>query len=278
MSIFLPIWLVDYSIVNSFFATLVVMDVFDILFPKRCVACKKFGGYLCADCFTQISFDVESICLVCNSRAIDGITHPRCRGKYTIDGSLASVVYKGMMKRLIAAFKFKPYVSDLQNVLTDFFYEGLIQQEQFARILKTESVFVPIPLHRDRQLKRSYNQAEFLAKSLGKRLQIPTKKLLTRSKNTRNQFVLTREERKENIKGAFEINKKELHSFRDTKFHSLRKVDNSLSLQLWGSGSPVQVILVDDVITSGTTIVEAANVLKRQGVKSVWGIALAHGK
>jgi competence protein ComFC len=237
------------------FCYTVFMELLDLFFPKRCVGCNKFGDYICSDCFTRISFDVESICLVCNHPAIDGITHPLCRGKYTIDGSLASLAYKGITRRLVSRFKYQPYLSDLAHVLTDFFYEGLIQQEQFHIILKKESIFVPIPLHSEKYRARSYNQAEILAKNIGKRFSIPVYPVLNRVKKTQTQTTLTREKRRENIKGAFVLNKQNYEKIKGK-----------------------QIVLVDDVITSGATILEAANVLKRNGVGKVWGIALAHGK
>ena len=102
--------------------------------------------------------------------------------------------------------------------------------------------------------ERGYNQAEILAKNLGKRFNIPVKNALERVKVTSTQVILKREERRENIRGAFAIKDSQIIS------------------------TNLQVILVDDVITSGATMLEAANVLKRAGIKRVWGIALAHGK
>lgn len=230
------------------------MGILDFIFPKKCVGCSKFGDYICPDCFVQITFDVELICLVCNRSAIDGITHPSCSGKYTIDGTISSIVFKGIVKRLIYNFKYKPYLSGLERILSDLFYEGLIQSEQFHRILKTESGLIPIPLHRKKLRERGYNQAEILAINLGKRFDVPVIDILKRVKITQTQVILKREDRKENIKGAFALTKSELLNIKP------------------------EVILVDDVITSGATMLEAANVLKRAGVKRVWGIALAHGK
>ncbi len=224
------------------------MDFLSLLFPKYCVVCKKFGSYVCDVCFSTISLDVEYICLVCNKQAIDGITHPLCKTKYTIDGALASVKYAGTMKRMIAAFKFRPYLSDLQHVLTDLFYEGLLQNEQFHRILRSESLFVPIPLYKQKERERGYNHAELLAKELSKRFGIKTVNLLGRVKKTENQMKLDREKRKKNIEGAFEV----LDSFKVAKVQRSKERKNSASLELWNSAT--QVILIDDIITSGTTM------------------------
>lgn len=255
------------------------MDILSLLFPKYCVLCKRFGSYLCDDCFATISFDVEYICFMCNKHAIDGITHPGCRMKYSIDGGFGVVKYAGSMKRLIAAFKFRPYVADLQHVLTDLFYEGLLQNEQFQRIMQTDSIFVPIPLYKQKERERGYNHAELLARNLGKRFNVKTVNILKRIRKTESQMNLDREERKKNMNGAFAIDEKVFkhYSLSETRTPSTSSKENSSHsvqrIKPWE-----QVILLDDIVTSGTTMIEAANVLKRHGVEKVWGIALAHGK
>lgn len=229
------------------------MGLLDFLFPKKCVACHKLGDYLCASCFSQISFDVASKCLVCEKPCIDGLTHPKCQGKYAIDGYIAAVAYKRVMKKLLYQFKYQPYLSDLQTVLGDLLYENLIQSEFFIAILKTCPLIVPIPLSNAKLRKRGYNQAELLAKGLGKKFGLEVRNLLKRAKETKPQYGLSREERMENIKGAFQINAKV------TLYNTKEKT----------------ALLIDDVLTTGSTLKEAAKVLKRNGFEKVWGIVLA---
>lgn len=228
------------------------MDVLGFLFPKKCVNCKKFGDYLCTDCFAKLDFTVPLICAVCGRAAIGGNTHPGCRTKYSIDGVFASVIYRGITKKLVYQFKFQPNLSDLQRIIGDLFYEGLIQQEGFYKALTGDSCLVPVPLHSSRLRERGYNQAGLLAQVLGRKLDLSVNNLLLRNSKTTSQVGKTEAERRKNIKGAFETR-----------------------------GSPVQiphtVFLVDDVVTSGATFNEAANTLKRAGVKKVWGLAFAHG-
>ncbi len=231
------------------------MGLLDILFPKYCVNCKKLGEYICPDCFSRLSFAVEHICLVCNKPAIDGKTHPACEEKYTIDGALASVTYTGAVKKLVYQFKYKPFIQDLQHMLSDLLYEGIIQQEQFHRLLQTNPILVPIPLHPEKERQRGYNQALLLSNNLSKRLNLETIPVLKRTKRTHIQADLPREKRQENMRGAF--------------------VDEK-NFQEDISGRTI--MLIDDIITTGSTMMEACNVLKRKGVKTVWGIALAHGK
>ena len=224
------------------------------IFPKYCVNCKKIGSYLCDNCFSYLNFDPYGICVVCNRQAIAGITHPRCLGRYIINGVFTGIEYKGVAKKLVYQFKYKPYVSDLKNLLVDFLYEALIQKEEFMKIIEAigEKIIVPIPLHSLRLKKRGYNQAEILATELSKKLNIKVLNILQRIKNTRPQVGLKREERIKNISGAFSI------------------IPNPPNLP-----NSSNIFLVDDVLTTGSTLNEAANVLKRNGAKKVWGIALA---
>lgn len=225
------------------------MSLLDLIFPKKCVSCQKVGDYVCTNCFIFLVFNENSICLVCNKNSINGLTHPKCRSKYRIDGSFSSIVYNPIAKKLIYRFKYKPFLLDLQSLLCELFYEGLIQNETLSKYLK-EGILVPIPLHNSKFKKRGYNQAEILAKGLSQRLKIPFEDSLKRVKNTKSQFKLGQMERKDNIYGAFELN-------------SLAEIKGKI------------VFLVDDILTSGSTLAEAANVLKKAGADKVFGLTLA---
>ncbi len=228
------------------------MDLLAVFFPKKCINCKKFGEYLCSNCFVLLDFDVTFICGVCGRQAVSGLTHPPCRNRYTIDGIFASLVYKGLTKKLVYQFKFAPYLHTLSSLLVDLLYEGLIQQEVFIKKCIADSLFVPIPLHGRRQRERGYNQALILSQGLSKKLSITTQEALVRVKATPSQVGKTQLERRQNIKGIFACKNRQLVQGKT-------------------------VFLVDDVVTSGATLNEAAGVLKRAGAKSVYGVALAHG-
>lgn len=223
------------------------MTFLDLLFPKKCVGCKKWGEYLCSDCFAKLSFAVLPKCLICNRQSFDGLTHPRCRGKYAIDGCFAALSYKGILRKILYQFKYNPFLTDLQEVLADLMYEQLIQDELFHKIAEQNPLLAPIPLSKNKLRKRGYNHAEILAKNLGKRLGLQVQNILERVKETKPQYGLKREERIENIRGAFRVRVK-------------------------GKGT---VFLVDDIVTTGSTLKEAANVLKRNGFKKVYGVVLA---
>lgn len=231
------------------------MGLIDLIFPKYCVNCKKYGNFLCPNCFSRLSFDTKNICLVCGNPSFNGLTHPRCVGKYTISGTFTGVVYNGVAKKLLYQFKYKPYLSSLGDFLTELLYESLIQNEEFDRSLKhvgKEVIFVPIPLSQAKLRSRGYNQSEILAKKLGDKLGFQVHNLLIRVKETKSQFKLTKKERKENIADAF----------------GLQKEANNLITNK-------NLILIDDVLTTGSTLTEAAKILKKGSANNVWGIAFA---
>lgn len=168
-----------------------------------------------------------------------------------IDGLFSALAYKGVVKKLIYSFKYKPYLTDLREVLGDLFYESLIQQEGFMSALETKPIFVPVPLHSSKLKSRGYNHAAILADELAKRFNLRNVDLLKRVKKTQSQFGLKKEERKLNISGAFAFISDKQQVIRDK-----------------------YVFLVDDIATTGATLNEAAQVLKKAGVKKVWGVSL----
>ncbi len=230
------------------------MTLLDFLFPKRCVSCRKPGEYICTNCFTYLSFNDSQICLVCNKNSINGLTHPGCIGRYAIDGSFSSLSYNPIAKKLIYNFKYKPYLSDLEYLLSELFYEGIIQHETLSKHLGS-GVLVPIPLHSSKLRKRGYNQAEILAKGLSERLGIPTFNLVERVRNTKSQAQLGRKERMENVKDAFALKSKFI--IHNSEFRKMT------------------IFLVDDILTTGSTLSVVANILKRAGAKRVFGLTLA---
>lgn len=181
-----------------------------------------------------------------------------------IDGIYSSLVYSGIVKKLVYQFKYQPYLTDLKPVLIDLFYEGIIQHEELKDALQ-KSILVPIPLFAAKHRKRGYNQAEILAEGLAKRglapqgigqkTDLPVMNVLIRTKQTVSQFTLDREKRKINMQDAFALKKENKDDIKDSS-----------------------VLLVDDVVTSGATMIEAAKILKRAGAKTVFGITLAHGQ
>jgi len=228
------------------------MNLFDIFFPKRCVSCWRIGRYFCSICARGIRTIglSETICPVCEKPAIDGITHPRCTTRYSLDGLTSFFRYTGPTRKAIKAIKYR-YVSNLAEEFT-----GCVPSDVFLKLYALHSkpcILVPIPLHPSRLRDRGFNQAEVLGRLLAKQLHIPIcTDILRRTKKTVPQVEMKdRKERLHNMEHVF-----------------------SVSPHICVSQYPC-ILLFDDVFTTGATMRGAANILKRAGVKHVWAVTMA---
>ena len=225
------------------------MDPLDFIFPKRCVGCGNVGKYFCADCWGKIEFVQKPVCPICQRQAMEGRVHPGCKTKQGLDGLAVGARYKGAVRAAIAKVKYK-FARDLEKVLADILCENLWRFD-----LPREFVLVPIPLHKRRQNWRGFNQSEVLVRNLAKKYKVKFADTLIRVFETKSQVGLKKDERAQNVLGIFRV-----------------KSQQGLSLFLGKN-----VVLVDDVFTSGATAQEACKVLKRAGAGEVWAMTVALG-
>src|SRR4030042_7083923 len=224
------------------------MNIIDLIYPKKCLECGKDGVYICDDCLSEVG-KPQLVCLMCRRSSKDGMTHINCRERFSIDYNYSSWKYTGVIRKAILKLKYN-FVLDIVNELSDKFVEKL---KHDTDIMPKNASICPIPLHHSRKNWRGFNQSEVLAKRVGKDMGwrfYPD--LLLRKKLTKPQTELKGGERKDNIKGVFEFNSR--YSF--SKTHT-------------------PIIILDDVLTTGSTIKEAAMVLKRNGFEVVWGLTIA---
>lgn len=229
------------------------MSLLDLLFPRRCVSCGKIGKYFCQRCIFRIEFVNQPICPVCEKPAIDGMTHPRCKTRYALDGLTSFFRYKGPIRQAIKLLKYK-FVSDLAQEFIDLIPSSSLHStiQQCSNL----AILIPIPLHSSRLRFRGFNQAEVLGCIFAKRLNISMRTdILKRIRKTVPQVeVKDRKKRLLNMENVFAANQS-----------AIQQCDN------------VTILLFDDVFTTGATLRTAANILKRTGARKVWGIVLAHG-
>lgn len=232
----------------------------DFIFPRVCLGCGRWENtYLCADCVNFLKPLNKPICAHCFKPAIGGQTHPSCRQKCGLDGLTATFPYKGIVKKIIQQLKYQ-YQTDLIEIILEMILSFVGEDKGFVRFTHREkAVLVPVPLHWLRKNWRGFNQAEILGERLALKLGIRfLPNLLVRRRYTRSQSKLKKEDRMLNVKGAFAIN----------------KTINKKSLGILISQFP-NVLLFDDVWTTGSTLRECAQVLKRNGVEKVWALTLA---
>lgn len=216
------------------------MQLLDFLFPKRCVSCRKVGSYLCKTCHDALKPVTIQLCLVCDRPAIDGVTHPGCKTRYSPDGITAVYQFRSPMRELIHELKYRG-VFDVVK-LCAWLMVPFIEVESSA-------IVMPVPLHQKKLRERGFNQSALLGKALAKQLNLAySDKYLKRVKATKTQAKLNRIDRKTNVKDAFAC---------------LGKLDGK------------SILLIDDTVTTGSTLVACANALKRAGATRVWAITLA---
>jgi ComF family protein len=217
----------------------------DFLFPIHCISCKQEGQWFCQNCAAKINLNSIQVCPVCRKKSKNGLTCANCQFNFPLTGLQIAASYQKNpeLARAIKILKYKfsePLAQNLGKILTN------------AGSQISQCIITPVPLHSKRQRWRGFNQAENLAKVVAKNLNLPIENLLTRQRNTPPQAKLNKTEREKNLTGAFAINMKK-------------------SLQ------GKKIILIDDVVSTGSTILECAKVLKIAGASEVWGLVLARG-
>jgi len=225
-----------------------------LFYPPVCEGCGTSvdsGRYLCVECQERAPRIVAPFCQKCAEPFFGAITGSFACGNCAnqilhFDAAVAGYRARGIVRRLIHEFKYHQRIY-LRHVVGDWLAAVLddprITPEQF-------DVIVAVPLHPAKQRERGFNQAALLATSLGKRTKLPVEPALQRVRYTNTQTAFDRAERLENLRDAFR----------------LRRGRNVRGLR---------VLLVDDVLTTGSTLSECARVLKDAGASSVYAATAA---
>ncbi len=221
------------------------MGLLDLIFPKSCLGCKKEGQYICPDCLEKVHL-LSPVCPYCERASIDGFTHTKCQKKRGLDGLTSVWKYEGIIKKAIWALKFKYATEIVQEIC------GYYADKVKGMTLPGNMVLVPIPIFWYRENVRGFNQSVLLGKMVADKMDwkfVPD--LLVKKRPTASQVELSVMERKQNLRGVFSLNPNYVLS------------------------TEYSVLLFDDVFTTGSTLKEAAKILKRAGVKKVWGMTIA---
>ena len=122
------------------------MEFLDLMFPTRCLECRKAGKYLCVNCVTKIQQAKQS-CVVCNKPAVDGMTHLKCKRKYSLDGAFSLFAWDGVIRKAILKLKYN-FAYDSAKELSAVGCQTLIKR--FNALPKTP-ILISVPLHRVRK-------------------------------------------------------------------------------------------------------------------------------
>ena len=225
------------------------------LFPKTCAVCSREGEWLCAACAPKMPISENNRCHFCLRPAVLGIC-PDCR-YYGLNALWANYDYSfAPLAKLIKNYKYH-FVRSLDEPLGSLLVKGweLFQAEADSLPLRPHwieriDLMVPIPLYKRRYNWRGFNQSYELAAMLKRVSGITLDAAgLQRIRHTSAQAGLSARVRRKNLEGAFRWRGKDLHG--------------------------LNVLLIDDVLTTVSTLLQAAKALKQAGAKNVIGFALA---
>lgn len=236
-------------------ARLIGRYALDQLFPPVCLACAKAVSTpngLCAPCWTELVPITAPLCPVLGipfaaEIGPDALSAQAIADPPPFRRARSAVAYNDIARALVSRMKYadRPEIAH---------YCAAMMAGAGAEILAgADAVLVPVPLHRMRQFQRRYNQSTELARHLARVANLPVDtNLVSRARNTPQQVGLNARQRARNVSGAFRVDPQGLSRL---------------------AGRPI--ILVDDVITTGATIVALTKALNRAGVHHVDVISFA---
>lgn len=210
-------------------------EILDLLYPPKCGICGKISK--------------EFLCAKCaillEKHAVFEIENTCNQGK-NFDELLYVFQYEGIARQIILKYKFKE-----SSYLYKMFVNFMLKNQKFFENIQKYDTIVPVPISKKRFLERGYNQSYLLAKEIAKKVGIKCEnKILKKTKNIIEQSKLNKEDREKNIIGVYEI--ENIHKISDKK-----------------------VILLDDIITTGSTANECAKMLLIAKPKKIGVLTIA---
>lgn len=226
----------------------------NIFFPRRCPVCDEVilhGQKICPDCMKKLIYIKEPACKKCGKQLEDE-RQEYCgdcvRKRHYFSQGKGVFSYQKEVKLSMYRFKYSN-----RREYASFYADAAAEAcGEWIRCHKFEAI-VPIPMYPGKKRSRGYNQAEVFAKELGRVLRIRVdNKVVRRVKNTKPLKSLSERQRKDNLKGAFQV---------DTNIVKYSKI-----------------LLVDDIYTTGATVDAVAEVLQKAGVKEVYFLGICIGE
>ncbi len=219
-----------------------------LFYPPACAVCSanvQAGEYLCAGCNAKLSRIIPPFCAKCSepfpAAISDTFTCANCAHRI-LHFNAAVAVYRsrGIVRQILLDFKYGRQVH-LRHLIAAWLVAGL-NDERLRNA--TFDIVVPVPLHPARERERGFNQSALIAELLSAHAALPVRPVLERTRYTMTQTAFDRAERMQNLRGAFRLRKT-------------------------GDVRGLRVLLVDDVLTTGSTLSACARVLKTAGARSV---------
>ncbi len=185
----------------------------------------------------EVIYPKKYLCLVCEEEEIEGICEKCIKDiKKCNENEISYAYYNSTLKKLILDFKFRKNFNS-GELLSDFIVEKLKNEEK-------DYILTYVPISKNKLKVRGFNQCEYLCKEASKKLNVDVLETLKQVKEIRAQKTLNKEQREKNILNAFEA-------------INIEKIKGR------------NIVLVDDVITTGATIRECERILKKYGVNKI---------
>lgn len=181
-----------------------------------------------------------------------GLTHSGCKKKKGIDGCISFYEYNSLMQKIIKHIKYR-LVTEVFNEFIQIIQPKVQKKLLFYKQISKDGLLQPVPLYSTKLKSRGFNQAVLIGKFFNSTLRFPIIDYFQRIKETLPQAELKqRKKRYINIKGAFK---------------------NKSEITIKGK----TIVIVDDVITTGYTVLEFAKTIRQSGASKVFVITLARG-
>jgi ComF family protein len=226
--------------------------ILDLIFPIKCLSCQKEGDWICKKCLQKFPRYEKQVCPICEKNITPlGAVCLGCKNKSFLDGIFVISPYsKPLVKKSLHYFKYR-FIAKLSQPLAK-----IILEEFDKANFPIFDLILPVPLHSKKLRHRGFNQSELIAKYLAKNMATGfeinlSKNNLIRIKYSQSQMNLKNTaERKENVKNSF-------------------KIKNPAEI------TGKNILLIDDITTTGATLESCAQILKKGEAKSVFATVIA---
>lgn len=227
--------------------------ILDYIFPNRCQSCRAFvqdNASFCHDCWSDFHFIKEPHCIICSYQLqkTHSVTNQIClscmKSRPSFDFARCLFKYDESNKKLIHNLKYYDNTS-LAKPLAKMMISKYLED------IEDIDIIIPIPMHKFRRVRRLYNHAQLIAEEISHLIGIKTRSdIVLKVKNTKPQTFLSKENRIKNLAGSFAISK-------DSNIKGKR------------------ILLIDDVMTTGSTAEAVSKLLKKEGAKTVILLCIA---
>jgi ComF family protein len=227
----------------------------NLFFPRQCAVCRRSleDSDICETCLKRIPIFSWVFCPSCDSKLQNFIPCKSCSGPKALSGiGFAADYRRNDVQALIHAYKYRRRRALYKPLAEMLIFHA--RRSGLDEFLKTsQAVITPIPLMQKKERQRGFNQAGLLAERFAAELNLDFREMIMRIAERPPQVTMPdAKSRHQNIAGAFRAANPEL-------------VRGKI------------ILLIDDVVTSGATLNEAAKVLKAGGAKSVWAVTVTRG-